>query len=118
MTIENNAVFQKSNLAMDSVRELLPVFHYRNWVVEKDDNNDSNDDDDNADNDNNSIQSDYLAQSIAVAIANRQGCNDTSTVGGLHHSPGSDDRHDIQWETRIDAFQEHTHLSLDSLIGQ
>jgi hypothetical protein len=126
---------------MDSARDLLPVFHYRNWVVRKDNNNGSNDDDDddddnnnddnnnnnndddnNEDNDddddNNSLQSDCLAQSIAVAIASRQGCNATSSLGGVHRSPGSDDRHIIQWERRIDAFQEHSHMSFEASIGQ
>jgi hypothetical protein len=116
---------------MDSARDLLPVFHYRNWVVRKDNNNGSNDDDDNNnddnnnddnndddDDDNNSLQSDCLAQSIAVAIASRQGCNATSSLGGVHHSPGSDDRHIIQWETLIDAFQEHSHMSFEASIVQ
>jgi hypothetical protein len=127
---------------MDSARDLLPVFHYRNWLVKKDDNNGRNDDDnndnnnnnnnndnnnnDNTNNDNNnndndddddddddnSLQSDYLAQSIAVAIAS------TSSLGGLHHSPGSDDRHVIQWETLIESFQEYSHMSLSTSIGR
>jgi hypothetical protein len=110
---------------MDSVRDLLPLFQYRNLLVDDNDNDDNynnnNEDDDNNNNEddnNNSLQYDYLAQSIAEAIASRQGCNATSGVDGLHHSAGSDDRHVVQWETRIDAFQEHTHMSLDALIGQ
>jgi hypothetical protein len=104
---------------MNSVRELLPVFHYRNWLVETDDNNDADENDADDDNDDNeSLQSDYLARSIAVAISSWQGCNASSSVGRLHRSPGSDDRHVIQWETGIDASQEHTHLSLDAFINQ
>ncbi|KAH7084874.1 kinase-like domain-containing protein [Paraphoma chrysanthemicola] len=114
--ISNNAVFRTSNLAMDPVKDLLPVFQYRNWLVKRDDNDDNIHD--NSNDDNNSLQSDYLSQSVAVAIASQQGCNATSSLGGLPRSAGSDNRHVIQWETGIDAFQEHTSRNLDASISQ
>ncbi|KAH5586826.1 hypothetical protein HBI88_214900 [Parastagonospora nodorum] len=101
---------------MDSV----PVFQYRNWLVKKDiDNNDNNDNNNDNDNDdNNSLQSDFLAQSFVEVIASQQGCDATSSLGGLQRSAESYDRHVIQWETGIDAFQEHTRVSLDASVSQ
>ncbi|KAH6045969.1 hypothetical protein HBI67_240680 [Parastagonospora nodorum] len=103
---------------MDSAKDLPPVFQYRNWLVEKKNNDKNDNDNDDNDNDNDSVQSDFLTQSIAEATASRQGCNATSSLGELHRSAGSDDRHIIQWETGTDAFQEHSRMSLDAPISQ
>jgi hypothetical protein len=112
---------------MDSVNDELPVFQYRNWLVKKEDinknndNNNKNNDNNNKNNDNNdkhSLKSNILAQNFVEVITSQQGCDATSSLGGLQRSAESYDRHVIQWETGIDAFQEHTRMSLDPSVSQ
>jgi len=93
---------------MESASDLVPVFHYRNWPVDK--NSTQLDDDDN------SLQVDHLAQSFDVATSTWQGWNDTSSLRGLHQSARSDDLHSSQWKARICTFRQHTHMAMDTSI--
>jgi serine/threonine protein kinase len=87
---------------MESASGLLPVFQYRNWLV---DNSTTQFDDDN-----DVLQETHLTHNLDTGTSSLQGWNAASGLAVQYRSARSDDD---QWETPVGTFQQHARMALD-----